>query len=291
MVERKHRHIVELGLATMMHASIPLQFWDYVFESMVYIINRLPSPITAHSTPFQRLFHQKPDYTMLHVLGCSCYPLFRPYNKYKLEPRSEKCIFLGYSTIHKGYYCLHPPTNRMYISRHVLFDENDFPFQLSTPSTTDTSSTPIQFSNQLTVLPSSITSTSTSSPPSLLSPQSLDHSFHLQQPEPPILLPQHTHKMLTRTQTKSLKPKTYPDYHLYSLTSTTNANNIEPTCYTQAVKILVWRQAMATELTALAHNSTWDLVSPPSNAHIIGAKWIFRLKLKAHGSVERHKPD
>jgi Reverse transcriptase (RNA-dependent DNA polymerase) len=46
---------------------------------------------------------------------------------------------------------------------------------------------------------------------------------------------------------------------------------------------------MATELTALAHNSTWDLVPPPSNAHIIGVKWIFRLKLKAHGSVERHK--
>jgi hypothetical protein len=71
MAERKHRHIVELGLTTMMHVFIPLQFWDYVFESMVYIINRLSSPVTAHSTPFQRLFHQKPDYKMLHVLDCS----------------------------------------------------------------------------------------------------------------------------------------------------------------------------------------------------------------------------
>jgi hypothetical protein len=125
----------------------------------------------------------------------------------------------------------------MYISRHVLFDENDFPFQLSTPSNTNTSSTPIQFSNQLTVLPSSITSTSTSSPHSLPSPQSPDHSSHLQRPEPSILLHQHTHKTLIRIQTKSLKPKTYPDHHLYSLTSTTNVDNIEPTYYTQAVKI------------------------------------------------------
>jgi Reverse transcriptase (RNA-dependent DNA polymerase) len=46
---------------------------------------------------------------------------------------------------------------------------------------------------------------------------------------------------------------------------------------------------MAEELTALAHNSTWDLVSPPADAHIIGAKWVFKVKLKADGSVHRYK--
>jgi hypothetical protein len=130
MAETKHRHIVELGLARMMHASIPLEFWYYVFESMIYIINILPSPVTAQSTPFDKLFHQQSDYAMLHVIDCFCYPLLRPYNKHKLKPRSEKYIFLDYSTIHKGYYCLHLPTNIMYISRHVLFDEQDFPFQI-----------------------------------------------------------------------------------------------------------------------------------------------------------------
>lgn len=34
----------------------------------------------------------------------------------------------GYNSLHKGYKCLHVPTNRVYIYRDVVFDENVFPF-------------------------------------------------------------------------------------------------------------------------------------------------------------------
>jgi Reverse transcriptase (RNA-dependent DNA polymerase) len=46
---------------------------------------------------------------------------------------------------------------------------------------------------------------------------------------------------------------------------------------------------MATELTALANNSTWDLVPLPDEAHVVGAKWVFKLKLKPDGTINRHK--
>jgi Reverse transcriptase (RNA-dependent DNA polymerase) len=46
---------------------------------------------------------------------------------------------------------------------------------------------------------------------------------------------------------------------------------------------------MATELDALAKNSTWELIPPPPNANVIGCKWVFKLKRKADGTVERHK--
>ena len=42
VVERKHRHIVDLGLTLLHHATLPLQFWDYAFVTVVYLINRLP---------------------------------------------------------------------------------------------------------------------------------------------------------------------------------------------------------------------------------------------------------
>lgn len=38
------------------------------------------------------------------------------------------CIFLGYSAHHKGCRCLDLSTNRVIISRHVIFDETAFPF-------------------------------------------------------------------------------------------------------------------------------------------------------------------
>ena len=41
VVERKHRHIIELGLTLLHHASLPLQFWDSAFCTAVYLINRL----------------------------------------------------------------------------------------------------------------------------------------------------------------------------------------------------------------------------------------------------------
>jgi hypothetical protein len=46
LAERKHRHIVELDLASMSQASIPLQYWDDIFGSAVFVINLLPLSVT-----------------------------------------------------------------------------------------------------------------------------------------------------------------------------------------------------------------------------------------------------
>jgi hypothetical protein len=35
VIEKKHRHIVELSLATMFHAYIPIQYWSDIFESII----------------------------------------------------------------------------------------------------------------------------------------------------------------------------------------------------------------------------------------------------------------
>jgi hypothetical protein len=41
--ERRHRHIVETGLALLTHASLPLSFWSQAFSTTVYLINRMPT--------------------------------------------------------------------------------------------------------------------------------------------------------------------------------------------------------------------------------------------------------
>jgi histone deacetylase 1/2 len=49
--ERKHRHIVEVGLALLANAHMPLKFWDEAFLTATYLINMLPSRVIQNDTP------------------------------------------------------------------------------------------------------------------------------------------------------------------------------------------------------------------------------------------------
>jgi hypothetical protein len=71
---------------------------------------------------------------------------------------------------------------------------------------------------------------------------------------PPPFSSASTHHMQTRQKTNSLKPRHFSNHQIY--TTVVTSSNIEPTCYTHAVKLSQWRQAMVNELTALALNST-----------------------------------
>jgi hypothetical protein len=125
--ERKHRHITETGLTLLAQSHLPSTYWVDAFLTAVYLINRLPTPVLDHHSPYFKLLHKHPDYSLLKIFGCACYPLLRPYTPHKLAFRSTRCIFLGYSSTQKGFRWLDMQTNRVYASRHVIFDELQFP--------------------------------------------------------------------------------------------------------------------------------------------------------------------
>ena len=127
--ERKHRHLTETGLTLLASTSLPSNFWGESFNIAAIIINYFPSPALNNISPFEFSFHKNPDYKFLRVFGCGCYPMLRPYNKHKLDFRSHMCLFIGYSSQHKGYKCL-SPSGKCYISRHVIFHESVFPYKL-----------------------------------------------------------------------------------------------------------------------------------------------------------------
>lgn len=129
LAERKHRSITELGLTLMFQSQVPQCLWVEAFFTANYLTNLLPSSVLQdHKSPYEVLMQQSPTYTALRVFGCKCFPHLKPYAANKLDPRSLPCVFLGYNDKYKGYRCYHPPTKRVYISRHVLFAEQAFPY-------------------------------------------------------------------------------------------------------------------------------------------------------------------
>lgn len=131
VAEQKHRHLTEMSITLLNHASLPLKFWYHVFACACYLINRLPSISLSNLSPYEILFQDNPTFSHLKTFGCACYPLLRPYNKHKLEPRTAQYVFLGYTQNTKGYICYHIETEKFITTRHVVFDETIFPFASS----------------------------------------------------------------------------------------------------------------------------------------------------------------
>jgi hypothetical protein len=63
----------------------------------------------------------------------------------------------------------------------------------------------------------------------------------------------------------------------------------EPSTYQEASSISEWQLAMSEELAALDLQGTWELVPLPSHAVPITSKWVFKIKTKSDGSIERYK--
>jgi hypothetical protein len=124
--ERKHRHLVQCALALITQSNLPMSYWSYAISTTAHLINKLPTPKLAHKSPWETVYHTLPDLTYLKTFGCQCFPLLTPYTAHKLHPKTTPCIFLRYPINSKGYYCFDPITLRLYISRHVLFNENTF---------------------------------------------------------------------------------------------------------------------------------------------------------------------
>lgn len=59
----------------------------------------------------------------LKLFGCVTYVHVQPGLRSKLDLRSIKCIFLGYSNSQMGYKCYSPANRRIYVTLDVIFDE------------------------------------------------------------------------------------------------------------------------------------------------------------------------
>ncbi|GJT94292.1 ribonuclease H-like domain-containing protein [Tanacetum coccineum] len=129
--ERMIRTVNNMIRTLLFQAHLPPTFWVEALHMAAYLLNILPSTAINNEIPYTRLFKTTPNYADLRVFGCLCYPHL--HTNHKLKPRATPVIFLGYPTNHCGYQCLDLNTNKIILSRNVIFDETVFPYGSMTP--------------------------------------------------------------------------------------------------------------------------------------------------------------
>ncbi|KAI3683430.1 hypothetical protein L1987_83933 [Smallanthus sonchifolius] len=209
-----------------------------------------------------------------------------------MDFRSTSCVFLGYSTSHYGYRCLDSSFDRLYIARHVLFNEQSFPHQQPSSDNTQapspnpyislnpthllfptpslaihipTSPSPTEPSPPVTPPPAS-TETNTASSPSLQtysrrpkptapSASSSDQPSFTAPPSPPTST---NVPPPPRTRPANLRPNTKQTTkpHHTSFHTITTSSILEPTTITIPNKDPLWCKAMTKEYSALLKNNT-----------------------------------
>lgn len=101
LVERKHRHILNIARAIKFQDSIPDSFWGECVLHAAYLINRIPTPLLANRIPFEALFNKPPSFAHTKIFGCLCYASnFKPIDKF--DVCSKPYVFLGYPLHEKG---------------------------------------------------------------------------------------------------------------------------------------------------------------------------------------------
>jgi hypothetical protein len=90
----------------------------------------------------------------------------------------------------------------------------------------------------------------------------------------------------TRLERGIRTPKVYTDgtIHYGCFTSSGEPQNLD-----ESLKNKNWKHVMDLEHSALMSNKTWHLVPYEKGKNIIDCKWVYKVKRKADGSIDRYK--
>ncbi|GJT91919.1 retrotransposon protein, putative, ty1-copia subclass [Tanacetum coccineum] len=185
----------------------------------------------------------------------------------KLEPRSIKCIFVGYPKETIGYSFYYPPENKVLVARNAEFLENSLITQEASGSLED-----LEIIQEEDMHPF------------------IDTSLHHKEDDQEIDEPQSDiipiHRS-TRTIHALDRMCLYIDVEEHEL-----GELGKPANYKAALldpEFDKWLNAMNVEMQFMKDNDVWDLVDLPSNGKTIGIKWLFKKKTDMDGAIHTYK--
>lgn len=120
--ERLNRVLLERTRAVLAESGLSQNLWAEALVTVNYARNR--TPVSAHDkTPWEMFMGQVPSVGHMRVFGSTAYVHIPKEKRRKLDPVSEKGVFLGYEPTTKGYRILRDRDGVIVVTRNVVFDE------------------------------------------------------------------------------------------------------------------------------------------------------------------------
>ncbi|KAK8556166.1 hypothetical protein V6N13_064247 [Hibiscus sabdariffa] len=257
--ERRNRTLLDMVRSMMSHTDLPTSFWGYALETAAFTLNRVPSK-SVQKTPHEMWTGRRPNMSFMKIWGCKAY--VKHQMSTKLEPKSEKCTFVGYPKETKGYYFYNE--NKVFVARTGVFLEKEFLMNSGKGRNIGL------------------------------------EEVQQQVIEPEVeRISQAVEENPTDLETQPLRRSTRERHEpeRYGFLVTTHGDVIlvdqdEPKTYQEAVASPdseKWLEAMRSEMDSMSENQVWTLVEPPEGIKPIGCKWVFKKKTDMDGNVQTYK--
>jgi transposase InsO family protein len=120
--ERLNRQLEEKVRAMLDDSRLLKDLWAEAVVTANYTRNR--TPVSAHGmTPWEAFFGKKPKLGHMRVFGARAFAHVPKERRRKLDPVSERGVFVGYEPDSKAYRVLRESDGKLIIRRDVIFDE------------------------------------------------------------------------------------------------------------------------------------------------------------------------
>ena len=275
-VERNWRSLFDMARCLLIESQLPKAFWTYAVSVSVYTRNRCFCPRTG-KTPYELLTGKKPNVGRMSVFGTVCYAYVQ--NTKKLDPRSEKGLFVGYDRDSPAYLVYFKGTGDIKRVRCVKFTNKFDGSKCETDGDIDDCD-----SIETRPVVQNVPTVSTES-----DIQSNDLSVSTED------------QNIAQTDSDARYPKRIRSRpkHLNDYVLADNSVNFTvhycyrmsdiPTSYASAmasVESQNWKSAMEEEMNSLLDNDTFRLTSLPEGKKVVGGRWVYAVKLGPNGEEQ-----
>ncbi|GKB34086.1 putative RNA-directed DNA polymerase [Tanacetum coccineum] len=316
IAERKHRHLLNVARSLLFQSGIPLSMWPECILTAAYLVNRLP---LNGKSPFELVYRVKPNLSHLRSFGCLCYSTVLN-NSDKFSSRSEKYVLIGFSSTKKAYKVYGLDSKVVFYSRDLKFYETIYPYKMNKSFQNivfDSSNNKVDtlnfFNDNQTPSPNDegrgLNNSAPNEGDNSYSEGNVPSSSNVDTIRGEPENSSQVQPDLRRSSRTSKQPARFNDFvvgssKLYGLEkyvtyanlsrsnfcfSTTLNKTTEPTTYDEAIRNPKWIESMNNEIEALLRNNTWTVCDLPKGRKPVGSKWLWKIKFKSTGEIERYK--